>query len=44
LQEARKFEAQKAERWLPNVGDTVHVPRLGGSAKVHFVGQACFIG
>lgn len=33
-QEARKFEAQKAERWLPAVGEAVHVPRLGGEAKV----------
>lgn len=33
-QEARKFEAQKAEQWLPTIGDTVHVPRLGGTARV----------
>lgn len=33
-QETRKFEAQKAERWLPAVGEMVHVPRLGSNAKV----------
>lgn len=33
-QEERKFEAQRAEQWRPAVGAVVHVPRLGGDAKV----------
>lgn len=34
VQEERRFEAQRAEQWLPAVGAIVHVPRLGGNAKV----------